>query len=60
MNTLIPKESYYGNYYYYNTPSQNCIGLTIIVFENTLSISEDQLNTLRLVLSYEQYIREHI
>ena len=46
MSTLVPKESYYGNYYYY---TDGCTDFTFIIFEETLSISEDQLNTLRLL-----------
>ena len=46
LSSLIPKESYNGNYYYY---TDSCNDVTFIVFEDTLSISADQLNTLRLV-----------
>ena len=44
MNTLIPKESYNGNYYYY---TDSCTDVTYIIFEDTLSISKDQVDTLR-------------
>ena len=46
MNVLIPKESYNGNYYYH---FDNCTNSISIIFEDTLSISKDQVNTLRLV-----------
>ena len=47
MNTLVPKESFHGNYYYY---TDSCTNIAFITFEDTLTISEDQLNNLRLVL----------
>ena len=51
LDTLIPKEIFNGNYYYY-TMVEPCskTGSTFIVFEETVSISENQLNTLRLEL----------
>ena len=53
LNSVVPLERWFGNYYYYSTADgANCgPSSPMIVFEEPIAISNSQLKILRLVFS---------